>query len=646
MAREKIVTLSEQQQARDKLSIWFGSRDNFYHPLIESIANGIDEINNHFDKGLIEISIDNSLYPGKSVITVKDSGRGIPIGEMTGDVHNYTLLFEKLFAGTKYDNTSSQANTGTNGVGNTVINYTSEYFECQSLYNGILHKIVYKNGGENPKYSEDKQSGDSFSLFRFTLDDTVYSSNKYSEKEVENIIRHFSVVSNKIHFLFEFIDEDSTQNVQKTFHYDSILDYFEELIHGQNTSGIISIDKPIIVKNDEETNEYNLLITTTPETHQESYLNGTYLQNGGSINSGVIDGARQFINRYCKENKIFNKQIKSLDRDDIENSLSFIVSVNSTNVEYENQTKISTQKKLYRSQIKDIVSEQLNIQATANKSQFQKLINHVLEVHKNNKVNDRAQKRLKKKLSENINSLNNRVDSLIDCDKHNEKSELFIVEGLSALGSISAARDSNYQAAYPLTGKILNVLKASNSEIMNNSVITDLVKTIGTGMNLKLGNKNNMKFDISKSRFGKIICSSDADADGFQINSLVITLINKLMPGFITEGRVYVSQTPLYIISYSDDTKEYLHSEDERNHWKPKKSNIKYTIERAKGLGQLDARVMSDTGMNVKTRNIIQITKEDADKFEEYLNLWMGISSDCRKSEIDKNLYKYVNEID
>lgn len=644
MARETIKALTPREQARQKLSIWFGSRDNIYHPLIESIANGIDEINNHFDRGTIKITIDNQTHKNESLIVVQDSGRGIPIGGETDGIKNYTLLFEKLFAGTKYDNDSSQANTGTNGVGNTVINYTSKFFECQSRYNDKLHIVKYENGGKNLKYDTQVSPGESFSQFSFILDNSVYSSSQYNMDTVGDIIKHFSVVSNKIIFLFEFIDEDGTKK-DETFHYDNINDYFHELIHGQNTSEIIKLENIVTLNEQNENNSYNMVLTTTPETFQESYLNGTYLRNGGSINSGVIDGARQFINQYCKSQKIFNRNFKSLDRDDIENSLSFIVNVNSSNVEYENQTKISTQKKLYRSQIKKITNDLLKQQSLTNESQFKKLIRHVVEVHKNNKVNDRAQKRLKKKLTENINSLNNRVDQLMDCDKHDENSELFIVEGLSAKGSIAAARDSAYQAVYPLRGKILNVMKANSSDIMGNEVITDLVKTLGTSMNLNINKKSSLHFDISKSRFGKIVIASDADPDGMQINSLVITMVHKLMPDFISQGRVYIAQTPLYIVSYNDDTKEYLHTEDEKAKWKPSK-NVKYTISRAKGLGELSAKVMAETGMDVNTRDIIKINEDNSRQFEKYLNLWMGIDNGGRKSEIDDNLYKYIDDID
>lgn len=644
MARETIKALTPREQARQKLSIWFGSRDNIYHPLIESIANGIDEINNHFDKGTIKITIDNHYHANESLIVVRDSGRGIPIDGETDGIKNYTLLFEKLFAGTKYDNDSSQSNTGTNGVGNTVINYTSKFFECQSRYDNKLHIVKYKNGGQNLEYDTQVSSGESFSQFSFILDNSVYSSSQYNMSTAGDIIKHFSVVSNKIIFLFEFIDEDGTKK-DETFHYDNINDYFHELIHGQNTSEIIKLENIVKLNEQNENNSYDMVLTTTPETFQESYLNGTYLRNGGSINSGVIDGARQFINQYCKSQKIFNRNFKSLDRDDIENSLSFIVDVNSSNVEYENQTKISTQKKLYRSQIKKITNDLLKQQSLTNESQFKKLVRHIVEVHKNNKMNDRAQKRLKKKLSENINSLSNRVEQLMDCDKHDENSELFIVEGLSAKGSIAAARDSAYQAVYPLRGKILNVRKANSSDIMRNDVITDLVKTLGTSMNLKINKKSSLHFDISKSRFGKIVIASDADPDGMQINSLVITMIHKLMPDFILRGQVYIAQTPLYIVSYNDDTKEYLHTEDEKTKWKPSK-NIKYTISRAKGLGELSAQVMAETGMNVNTRDIIKINEDDAEQFEKYLDLWMGIDNSGRKSEIDNNLYKYISDVD
>ena len=317
----------------------------------------------------------------------------------------------------------------------------------------------------------------------------------------------------------------------------------------------------------------------------------------------------------------------------------------SNNVEFQNQTKLSTNKKLYKDITKKHTTSMLESFQAQNEKEFSKFINHLLTVQKHNGVNDKAKKKLKKVLTEKVDTMNNRIENLVDCKKHDNTSELFICEGQSALGSVVLARDAEYQAAYPLRGKILNCLKADYDTIFKNKIVTDLVKVIGCGIEGDKKSKDLDIFNIENLRYDKIIATCDADEDGFQISCLIITMIYRLMPTLIDEGHVYIATTPLYEFKTKTDKMYYAFSETEKD--KVAKS-IKedYKVSRSKGLGELQADVLAETAMNPDTRNIIKVTVEDAKMVAESMDAWMGDDIESRKEFISENIEKYASEVD
>lgn len=628
---DKIRVLDDREKSREKISIFFGSKDNFVHGLKEVIANSTDEIISNFDSGEVTVYLHDDLQ----TITVKDTGRGIPIHGETDGIKNYELLFRTLFAGTKYDTTEATT-TGTNGVGNTVLNYTSSLFYVESYYDGYKYSLKFENGGELVQDLKKEKCDKSLhgTTITFRLDPEVYPVITYNAEEVKEIIKRFAVGSPKVKLTFIY------NGKEETFHYETIEDYYGELIGSSSTSPVVTA--PEATYNDEnEITKIKLVLSTTPETIQESYLNLTYLSEGGAFNDGVIAGIRLFVNKYCRNNKLFPKGVKSFTSDDIESSVSFVLVALSNKVEFKNQTKLSTDKKLYKKLAQKHVTQLLEAFEIENEKGFKKFINHLLEVQKHNAANQRAKQQLKKKLTEKTNGIGNKVEKLVDCKKHGPKSEIFIAEGNSALGSIVLARDATYQAAYPLRGKILNCLKADYPTIFRNQVITDLIKVLGCGISADKKNKDLDTFDINNLRFGKIIIATDADADGAQIACLIITMFYRLMPELLKRGFVYIAKTPLYEVKLEDDTMIYYFSESEKDEKLPKLKG-KYTIARCKGLGELDAETMAKTAMNPETRNLIQVTVESAKKMAESLEVWMGNFVDGRKAFIENNLAKYV----
>lgn len=631
--QDNIKVLDTKAQCRDKIAIWFGSRANYNHPIKEIIANATDEIINHFESGTVEILLHDDL----KTITVKDSGRGIPIAGETDGVKNHELLFKTLFAGTKYEQTD-KTTTGTNGVGLTVINHTSTLFAVESCYNGCKYSLKYENGGElvsglkKEKCSKEQHG----TTITFKLDSEVYPETTYDVDTIKDIVKRFAVSSPKVKLIFKY------QNKEQQFHYENLKEYFNELIGKTATAAIAEIPNTLYEDDDEKT-QIQLILTTTPEPIQEAYLNLTYLEEGGAFNDGIIAGIRLFTSKHCKDNRLFPKDFNSFSTADIESSISFACVALSNNVEFQNQTKLSTNKQLYKKVAQKHVMKLLEVFKTENEDGFKKMINHLLAVQKHNSITEKSKQALRKKLSEKIDGLSNRVSDLVDSKKHGKEAEIFIAEGQSALGSIVQARDGKFQAAYPLRGKILNCLKADYETIFKNQIITDLIKILGCGIQTDKKNKDLENFDISKLRYGKIIICTDSDTDGFQIACLIITMIYRLMPELLKQGYVYIAQTPLYEIKLENGEMIYFYSETEKD---KKLSDIigKYTISRCKGLGELQPLTMAETAMNPETRNLIKVTIQDTKKMIESLETWMGLDLTNRKQFIAENLANYIDD--
>lgn len=624
---DKVRALEDRDQAREKLPIFFGSRDNYFHPLRELIANATDEINSHFNKGTVKVT--HEIINGESKITVEDSGRGLPIGEYDENGKSYLeMLLLVLFAGGKYDENAGQ--TGQNGLGLTVTNYTSKFLMVESAYNGILHTVSFENGGNNQLYDE-KPIGKTkhYTKVSFILDKSVYTSVKFSDLEIEKWIYNVSAVAPKI--MFEFTNSN---HEVKTFHYKNIEQYFDDMINGLSTSTTFKLESEdfIEIKNSNETNSYQVLFTTQANPKHQVFLNGTPLIEDSSIDSGVVNAIRLWFEKQYQG----KRSVKPFTNQDITDSISYVVNVVSEKSEFSNQTKFSTKKSLYQLQTKTVTTQILNGFKDNHAKFFTRFENHLKQVQDSNNKNSKSREKLLKKLNENVDAIKGRVENFIDSRKHGVDSELFLTEGLSALGSVVAARDANYQAAFPLRGKVLNVERTKQSAIMENKEVANILKIIGGGIG--------KDFDIKQARFGKIVISSDQDDDGAQIQALLLTLFNKVAQPMITEGRVYIAQTPLYIIHFTDkDDVMYVSSEAEMTKVRPTLQNVK-SISRVKGLGELDAKTMHDTAMNVETRNIIKVTVKDIDKAQKMVDNWLGKEVDYRKEYISDNLAQYIDQ--
>lgn len=641
MNREEIQHLDQREQARDKLSIWFGGRENYLHGLREVMANATDEIINNFDEGVISVE----LLEDQRTIIIEDTGRGIGMTGDTNGTPNYELLFKILFAGTKYNSKGSEGTfTGLNGLGNTVLNYTSVLFDVTSRYGGQEHHIRFENGGDitqeltskdMPKAERDRHG----TRIEFRLDPEMYTEVEYTSEEVKDIARRYSVSSPRITVKYKHGDES------EKFHYESSKDYFDEMNEKDATSSTVHggmIDFDI----DGEETSMELSLATATEPVHESYLNLTYLPSGGTINQGVINGTKLFMNKHCRDNKLFPKGVRSFSDIDVEESLSFLAVMFSSNADFEGQTKFLTNKELYFEVAKRRTQQLLEVMEIEDRKGFDAMVKHLLLVQKDNRSNHRQKEKLKKELTEKVDNMTNKIEKFVDCRIKGEEAELYLAEGDSAHGSVLLARDGEFQASLPMGGKFLNVAKARGLEtIVNNEIIMNVVKVLGCGIDLGGKHKDVPPFDISKLRYGKIICASDEDADGRAITALIITMFSELMPQIIKEERLFIARTPLYEIKLKDDSTIYAYSDSERDHVLKEYAGSAVSVGRSKGLGQLDADVMAETAMNPETRRLIQVKVEDVDVAKKAIVDWMGPDVTNRKEFISENLNEYIEEV-
>lgn len=641
MNREEIQHLDQREQARDKLSIWFGGRENYLHGLREVMANATDEIINNFDEGVISVE----LLEDQRTIIIEDTGRGIGMTGDTNGTPNYELLFKILFAGTKYNSKGSEGTfTGLNGLGNTVLNYTSVLFDVTSRYGGQEHHIRFENGGDitqeltskdMPKAERDRHG----TRIEFRLDPEMYTEVEYTSEEVKDIARRYSVSSPRITVKYKHGDES------EEFHYESSKDYFDEMNEKDATSSTVH-GRMIDFDIDGEKTSMELSLATATEPVHESYLNLTYLPSGGTINQGVINGTKLFMNKHCRDNKLFPKGVRSFSDIDVEESLSFLAVMFSSNADFEGQTKFLTNKELYFEVAKRRTQQLLEVAEIEDRENFDKIVKHLLIVQKDNTVNKKQKDRLKKAIEKEVNSLDNRVEKLKDSEVHGEEAELYLAEGDSAHGAISLARKNYYQASMPMGGKFLNVLKLKNiNDITNNEIVMNVIRAIGAGVDLGGKQKDIPKFNIDNMRYGKIIIASDQDPDGMQIQNLIITLFYVLMPEIIKKGKLFIAQTPLYEVKTKGEDILYIYSESEYESLMDDGRDDIVSVDRAKGLGQLDSDVLRETALDEETRSLIEVKVGDVKKAEDSLDNWMGNVVSYRKEYLSGNLHKYLETV-
>jgi DNA gyrase subunit B len=648
---EQIKQLSEKEKVRKKISVWLGSSNHIavLHVIKELVGNSVDEINKG-NGNKIKITLHDS-----KTVTVEDSCKGLPFeGVNENGVENYKLLTETLFAGTKYDNGIENDNytVGTNGVFLTVLTYASENVEYEvARPNGNVYYLAYHKGDCIKPLEIIGKSDTTYTKIKFTLDDDIFEENYYTYDEICKIAsEQASLINGEI----EVIDERN--NSRKIYKYeDGIKQFLEEQIAQlQPINDLIFVQKEVSHNIKKEGKELidnmkiQLALKYTKEDEnniQIEFLNGSNLIHHGTIYDGLVNGLRTVIHKFLKDNGLYKKDEKQISKDDVIVGLNYVVNFKSYFPIFANQTKFASYVTYYKDVMQNLIEEFFEAYAIENKFEMERIANQVLINKRSREKAEQTRLSIKKKLQSNINNITNRVDGFVNCtSKDNTKTELIIVEGKSALGATKQGRDPEFQAIYALRGKILNCLKAEYDKIFKNDIVVDLLKILGCGVEIKSKhNKELNSFDINNLRWSKIIIVTDADIDGFHIRTLLLTLLYRLTPTLIKEGKVYIAESPLYEI-VQDDKSYFAYSDREKDEIISQLKG-KFIVQRSKGLGENTPEMMWETTMNPETRKLIQITVDDVEKMQKYFELFLGDDLQGRKDYIEEHLHEYIENV-
>ena len=648
---DSISALKGADRVRKRPGVIFGSDglEGCEHSMFEILSNSIDEAREGYGKKIII-----TRYKDHS-IEVEDFGRGIPVDfNNKENRYNWELVFCELYAGGKY-NTNNGENygfsLGLNGLGSCATQYSSEYFDVEIFRDGFRYNLHFEKGqnigGLQKEATNRKQTG---SRQRWKPDLEVFTDVDIPVEFYENVLKRQAVVNPGL--LFVFRNETESGMETKEFIYEKgIVDYVAELAGENALTSIQYWEDEQRGRDREDKDEYKVKLSvafcfSNQVNLAEYYHNSSHLEHGGSPEKAVKQAFVSQIDRYLKQGNKYLKGESSIKYQDIEDCLLLVSSSFSTQTSYENPTKKSITNKFIYEAMTDFLKRQLEVYFVENPDEAVKIAEQVL-VNKRSRENaEKTRLNLKKKLSGTID-LSNRVQKFVDCrSKDVSEREIYIVEGDSALGACKLSRDAQFQAIIPVRGKILNCLKADYDKIFKSEIITDIIKVLGCGVEVKAkANKELSSFDISGLRWNKIVLCTDADVDGFQIRTLLLTMLYRLTPTLIEEGYVYIAESPLFEI-IDKDTSYFAYSENEKAKILEKLGKKKVTINRSKGLGENDPDMMWMTTMNPETRRLIKVTPADAQATEQMFDLLLGNNLEGRKEFIAENGARYLDNAD
>ncbi|MBO4733543.1 MAG: DNA topoisomerase [Clostridia bacterium] len=648
---ESIQKLEGPDRVRKRPGVIFGSDglDGCEHSAFEVISNSIDEAREGYGKKIIV-----TLFEDGS-IEVEDFGRGCPVDfNNKENCFNWELVYCELYAGGKY-NTNDGANyeysVGLNGLGLCSTQYSSEYMDVEVRRDGYKYSLHFEKGYNVGGLKKEPYSGrDTGTKTRWKPDIDVFTDINIPAEYFIDTLRRQAIVNSGLKFEFR-LQQGARFTSEEIFYKNGIEDYINETVGEEKLSSVQLWHTERRGRDREDKPEYKVKINvalTFSNTHQlkEYYHNSSWLEYGGAPEKAVRNAFVYQIDAYIKQTGKYKSGESKVTFADIEECLVLVISSFSTVTSYENQTKKSITNKFITEAMTEFLRHQLEIYFIENKAEADKIAEQVLINKRSRERSEKERINIKKTL-QSSNSMVDRVEKFVDCRSRDvTERELYIVEGDSALGSCKLARDAEYQAIMPVRGKVLNCLKSEYNKIFSNVIITDLLKVIGCGVEVKSSsNKKLSNFDIDNLRWNKIIICTDADVDGFHIRTLILTMIYRLMPTLITEGKVFIAETPLYEINTKQKT-YFAYDENEKKEILEKIGDEKYTLQRSKGLGENQPDMMNLTTMNPDTRRLIKVTPDDAQTTEEMFDLLLGDNTEGRKDYITENGYLYMDDID
>ena len=648
---ESIKSLKGADRVRKRPAVIFGSDglEGCEHSVFEIMSNSIDEAREGYgNKICITRFLDGS-------IEVQDFGRGIPVDyNKNEEKYNWELLFCEMYAGGKYDNGGDnyEFSLGLNGLGLCATQYASEYMDAEIHTDGYKYTLHFEKGENIGGLKKEKyEKKDTGTRIKWKPDLEVFTDINIPIEYFKDTIKRQAIVNDGVKFILK---DQTTASKFETFEFcynDGIMDYVKELA-GDNaftTPQYWECERK--GKDREDLPEYKLKIKAaicfSLKTQLKEYFhNSSFLEHGGAPEKAFRSAFVNQINAYLKSNNKYAKTDGQINIQDVEDCIIFVVSSFSTQTSYENQTKKAITNKFIQEAMTDFFRKQLEVYFIENKMDADKIANQVLINMRARVKAENTRKTLKTSLQSKMD-MTNRIQKFVDCrSKDVNEREVFIVEGDSALGACKQARDASFQAIMPVRGKILNCLKSDYDKIFKSEIITDLIKVLGCGVEVKSKAAKDLSlFDMDNLRWSKILICTDADVDGFHIRTLILTMIYRLMPKIIEAGKVYIAESPLYEVTCKDQT-YFAYNEKEMDEIKAEIGDQKYTVQRSKGLGENEAEMMALTTMNPKTRRLIKVTPDDAQKTSEMFDLLLGDNLDGRKEYISDYGHLYLDAAD
>ena len=652
---ESISALKGADRVRKRPGVIFGSDglDGCQHAVFEILSNSIDEAREGYGS---QITV--TRYSDGS-IEVADMGRGIPVEWNENEkCYNWELIFCELYAGGKYKNQEGENyefSLGLNGLGTCATQYASKYMDVTIMRDGFEYSLHFEKG-ENKTDSKEgfikkeinsKKTG---TKIRWLPDLEVFTDINIPLSYFEDTLKRQAVVNKHLKFILK--NQNGNKFETSEFCYENgIIDYVSELSEDKALTSVQFLQAERKGKDRADKPEYKVKLScafcfSSAISKTEYYHNSSWLEYGGAPDKAVRSAFVSAIDSYIKQIGKYQKNESKISFQDVSDSLILVTNCFSTYTSYENQTKKAITNKFIQDSMSEFLKEGLEVYFIENKSEADKIAEQILINKRSREQAEKARLNIKKKLSGNID-VSNRVQKFVDCrTKDTSRRELYIVEGDSALGSVKQGRDAEFQAVMPVRGKILNCLKADYGKIFKNDIITDLLKVLGCGVEVQTkASKDMSAFDLNSLRWNKVIICTDADVDGFQIRTLILTMLYRLTPTLIEQGYVYIAESPLYEITYKDKS-YFAFDETEKVAILKKLNGKKITIQRSKGLGENEADMMWETTMNPETRRLIKVQMEEAKATSDMFDLLLGDNITGRKEYIAENGHEYLEFAD
>ena len=648
---ESISSLKGADRVRTRPGVIFGSDglEGCQHAVFEILSNSIDEAREGHGKVI------NITRFADNVFEIEDFGRGCPVdwNEAEGR-YNWELVFCELYAGGKYRNNSGENyeySLGLNGLGSCATQYASEFMDVTIYRDERKYSLHFESGEIVGELTQEEFSGKrTGTIIRWKPDIKVFTDIDIPASYFEDMLKRQAVVNAGITFRFK--NQVGSRFETKEFLYEEgILDYIRELSGEEPLTAPVFMETERRGRDREDLPEYKVKLTaafcfSNRNNVIEYYHNSSWLEHGGSPEKATRNAFVAEIDSYLRKNNKYQKNESKVTFADIQDCLILVTNCFSTLTSFENQTKKSITNKFIQEAMTEFFRSQLEIYFIENKTEADKIAEQVLINKRSRETAEKTRLNIKKKLSGSVD-ITSRIQKFVDCrTKDVERREIYIVEGDSALGACKLSRDAEFQGIIPVRGKILNCLKADYGKIFANEIITDIVKVLGCGVEIKNKHTKDMSaFDLSALRWNKVIICTDADVDGFQIRTLILTMLYRLVPTLIEEGYVYIAESPLFEIECKGKT-YFAYSDREKAEIVAKFDGAKHTISRSKGLGENDPEMMWLTTMNPETRRLIKVMPAEAAATADTFELLLGNNLAGRKEFISDNGHKYLDFAD